>query len=476
MKKWNSFCTAFLVLGALFFLWQGAAWQGVANTRALAALAGTGQVIYYLAGLVGLFLGGVLVDKTPIARMWRPLVAVLAAVAAVCTVAARFSPSLPVLAVLLVVGGLCGFAALAPLLYRVFRQLPFALKPVVMGLAMGLGLLLLLPADYQLAFGWDADWFYTLLAAVAMLVLAVLVLLWKPRARQVGIEFPPADKKHWPGLLLLGGICSVLLLLLPIALESSFAEVYFTNAQKFALCVAQALSPLLAGLLAIRFGRNTTMFLGVAVMGVGLVSYFFPHSGGWGLGFSMAGAVGHALFLVPLVVMFTDVAQYARGPGVVGVLGFAFAELIQLLGLPISSLLRFLGEDIGLIIYLVVYFVALPLATIFFVQLQRFKEEHEEGGVDEAGLRAPPKPTETTADLRPYAFTPHEEAVLPYAIGPMATVEIAVVLRLSPDAASALVHSILGKTQTPSRRALRLLLVGDGADMPDEDEAPEENA
>jgi len=267
----------------------------------------------------------------------------------------------------------------------------------------------------------------------------------------------------------------VLLLVLPVIWNSSFATVYFTNAQQFALSVVRAVSPLLAGLLSIKFGRNTTLFLGVAVMGIGLVSYFFPHSGAWGVGFSIAGAIGGALFLVPLVVMFTDIAHYARGPGVTGVLGFALAALMQLLGLPLSALMRFAGEDIAFIIYLVVYFVALPLATIFFVQLQRFKEEHEEDALDGEGLPEQTTPAKT-ADLRRYALTPQEETILPYAIGPMDIKEIATMLQLTPEGAKAQVRAILDKTQTPSRRALRLLLVGDERDAPAEDDAPEDNA
>ena len=81
-----------------------------------------------------------------------------------------------------------------------------------------------------------------------------------------------------------------------------------------------------------------------------------------------------------------------------------------------------------------------------------------------------------TADLRRYALTPQEETILPYAIGPMDIKEIATMLQLTPEGAKAQVRAILDKTQTPSRRALRLLLVGDERDAPAEDDAPEDNA
>lgn len=467
MKKWNSSCTAFLVMGGLFFLWQSAVWLGVESSRALADFAGGGQVAYTLAGLVGLLAGGLLVDKwaQPRARRQR-LAAILAGAAAVFTVVLRFAPNLPVLALLLAVACLCGFAVLGVLLYDIFRHIPYGMKPVVMGLAMALGVLLRLPADYSRAFGWNADWVYSISAAVGMAALAVLLPLWRPRVQQVFAELRPATKKRWLGLLAFGGVCAVLLVLLAVIFEASLAEVYFTNAQAFGLNVAQLLAPLLAGLMSIRLGRNTTMFLGVFALGFGIVSYFFPHRGALGLVFSIAAVVGLNLFLVPMVTLFADVAQYARSPGVVGVLGFAFSMLMRLVGIPLAGLVRLMGEDVTFIIYLVLYFVALPLTAVLFVHLQRFKEENE--GEADDDLPAPAQAAGAGVDLGRFGFTASEEELLPYALGPMAAAEIAVALRMTPEACAALTSELLAKTAAATRIELRVLLLGDAVAFEDD--------
>lgn len=468
----KSFGRVFLLYGTLFFVWQTTYWLSLSNHPTLNGSQTMDMVAfcaYYFFGGCGALGAGLLCDKKPLshARLGR-LLRFCALGAALLTPALRLVRPFPLLLAGIALNSLCGFSLIGFLMFAVFRHIPYRQRPLFMGVSLGLNVLLRLPVEYAASFGGDVDMSipYMACGSAALLLFFAAGTLW-------GFSFgdtppaPPGDAAQNPpaarGVLVLGVLCSVMFYFLFGIYDHAMGRSGAGSipGYMFLIRVVQVVCPVLAGLLCWRFGRYATVLVSIVLQGLGSLALLFGFSGPFGLVFSLFSAASHTFFSVPTRVLFADLSHSAKRAGFVASLGFTSYYFWQLLGVPVSLLIGRAGTEFDMLLFMVLFLVAVVCFILFYGKIQALSLRAESGALPAPPPSAGPAPPAGGPNLSAFGLTPREKELIPYLLGPLTSEEIAAQLHISPNTLKTHVRNILGKTGTASRRQLQKQMMGE---------------
>lgn len=452
MKSRTFLC--YFCCGALSFMWQTSNTLAASNhpvfgfdgnpTRAIIIFA-----LHYLLGGLGMIAFGLLCDKLVRSNLKRRrLAAVLAASAGLLTFLRIILSSAGTYYAAYLLATVLGFGANAIILGGIFSKVSYATKPLVYGFAFATAVLLRLPIDlYNQNAGAMTHTAYVLFGCAALLLLAA-ALLSKPVKLVFEREEAAQEQTGNPRLLTIAIACSLAVYVLFGIFDELVSGTPVTDDYIMYVRLIQIVVPILTGAVCYRWGHYAAVLSSVTFLGIGTLAYFFSYGGLGGLLCAIATVVGHNLFTGPARSLFADLGRRGKYPYTVAALGFAAYFLFQILGIPVANLIALLGKDGGLVLYLSLFMLSVPLIMFFFHML---KTSHAGAALPQTEQASS---TPRQDSIQSYGLTRREAEILQLVLQGRLSREIAEALFVSESTVNWHVGNILKKTGVESRAKL----------------------
>lgn len=408
---------------------------------------------YIWVGGAAFLLVGLLCDKIITSDCNRRRLSIALAAAALLPSTWRLlDVSFPVYFTLTALATLLGYGAYAVVMGSLFRGVSYALKPLAYGLAFSAGVLLRFPIDwYNRDGGTWAHGAYLLAGSAALLLYCLLA---SSRPARVAFESPeageaprPADRKKMEThLLLMAAVCSMSVYLLFGVYDNLVTNTPVVNNYILYVRLLQAIVPGLAGLVCIRWGHYTAIMVSVFFLGVGSLANIFSYSGIAGLVFSLAYMTGINFFLGPMRALFAELGQRWKVPYTVTGLGFALYYFTTGLGPFLKRLMQTLGQTGGMVLYLMLFMLSIPVIMVFFHMLRTAHTA--------APSARPAASASEKSRLEALGLTRREREIFELVLQGKLSREIAETLFVSESTVNWHVGNILKKTGLESRSKL----------------------